>query len=337
MPVVDIFGKTNTNNTIILQETPVETPQIILPNQRQSTFANIGSEVHSAVTVEEALNLGNLNYEVEKRSIFLADGTPIEGRYATTRTSDDFVYDIVSNQYTIVQNKDAFDFINYMSKDIQFEKVGETKSGMIYLIASLEPINILGDTYQPHLCFRNSHNGKFSLSVTICPLRIVCQNQFHICFKESPNTIDIKHSRKAPEKLEKASHILKGTADYMKELNSQAEKWANIHISNEQIEKVLLELFPIDVENMKDYQIDRIEEQRTLLKNAYNCNDNQNFKNTMWGMINAYSDFITHKPQYKNTATSTENNFIAVTFDPKKLKNTLSLMGFINLVSRIAA
>ena len=44
------FGN-NTPNTIILQETPVETPTIILPNQRQSTFATIGSEVHNAVTV----------------------------------------------------------------------------------------------------------------------------------------------------------------------------------------------------------------------------------------------------------------------------------------------
>lgn len=331
--LVNLFE--NSNNTIL---TPVmeETQKIILPNERQSTFAEIGSEVRSAVTVEQALNLGNLNYRVEKRPIFLADGTPIEGRYATTRISDDFVYDIVSEKYNIVQNSDAFDFINYMSGDIQFEKVGETKSGMIYLIASLEPINILGDTYQPHLCFRNSHNGKFQLSVTICPLRIVCQNQFHICFKESPNTINIRHSRKAPEKLEEAAHILKGTADYMKELNSQAEKWANIHITNDQIEKVLLELFPIDKDLMKDYQIERIEEKKTLLKNAYNCNDNQNFKNTMWGIINAYSDYITHKP-YRNTITTAENNFIAVTFDPNKMQNTLSLMDFISLVSRIAA
>lgn len=324
----NLFENTNNTNFTPLME---ETPKIILPNERQSTFATIGSEVHNAVTVQQALDMGNLNYEVEKRPIFLADGTPIEGRYATTRLSDNFVYDIVSNQYTIVQNKDAFDFINYMSEDIQFEKVGETKSGMIYLIASLEPMNILGDTYQPHLCFRNSHNGKFQLSVTICPLRIVCQNQFNVCFKESPNTINIRHSSQANRRLQEASKILKGTADYMRELNLQAEKWANVHISNEQIEKILLELFPIDKDLMKDYQIERIEEQRTLLKNAYNCSDNQNFKNTMWGMINAYSDFITHKPQYRNTATATENNFISVTFDPK------AMMNFINLVSRIAA
>lgn len=312
----------NTNNT---------PNTIILPNERQSTFATIGSEVHNAVTVQQALDMGNLNYEVEKRPIFLDDGTLIPERWATTRMSDNYIYDIVSDRYTIVQNSDAFDFINYMSEDIQFEKVGETKSGMIYLIASLEPMNILGDTYQPHLCFRNSHNGKFQLSVTICPLRIVCQNQFNVCFKESPNTINIRHSSQASRRLQEASKILKGTADYMRELNTQAEKWANIHISNEQIEKVLLELFPIDKDLMKDYQIERIEEQRTLLKNAYNCSDNQNFKNTMWGMINAYSDFITHKPQYRNTATATENNFISVTFDPK------AMMNFINLVSRIAA
>ena len=82
---------------------------------------------------------------------------------------------------------------------------------------------------------------------------------------------------------------------------------------------------------MKDYQIEKIEEQRTLLKNAYNHDDNQNFKNTMWGMINAYSDFITHKPQVKKSDTFDENRFVSVTFDSKEMMN------FINLVSRIAA
>ena len=49
--LVNLFE--NSNNTIL---TPVmeETPKIILPNERQSTFAGIGSEVRSAVTVEEA-------------------------------------------------------------------------------------------------------------------------------------------------------------------------------------------------------------------------------------------------------------------------------------------
>ena len=324
------FGQNNTNVISTMVKPEIEKPRIILPEGRQSTFANIGSNVRSAVTVEQALNMGNLNYKVEKRPIYLSDDTPIPDRYATVRDVDNYVYDIVSDRYTIVQNEDAFGFINYMSEDIQFEKIGETKSGMIYLIASLEPMQILGDTYQPHLCFRNSHNGKFQLSVTISPLRVVCKNQVNICFEESPNTINIRHSSQANVRLEEASHVLKGTADYMKELNKQAEKWAIQKVSNAQIVQILDELFPMDKE-MKDYQLERVEEQKILLTKAYQADDNANFKNTMWGMINAYSDFITHKPQYRNTETAAENNFVAVTFDPK------AMMNFINLLSRVAA
>ena len=324
------FRNHNINSVSTIMNTTTSKPQIILPEDRQSTFAEIGTEIRKAVSIEEALRIGGLNYHVEKKPIYLADGTPIPDRYATVRDTDNYTYDIVSDRYTIVQNEDAFKFIDVMANDIQFEKIGETQSGMIYLIASLEPIKILGDVYQPHLCFRNSHNGKFQLSVTICPLRIVCQNQFHICFKESPNTINIRHSSQANVRLEEASRILKGTADYMKELNKQAEKWANIKLSNAQIAQVFDELFPMD-KDMKEYQLERIEEQKILLSKAYKADDNENFKNTMWGMINAYSDFITHKPQYRNTKTAAENNFVSVTFDPK------AMMNFITLLQRVAA
>ena len=297
---------------------------------RKSTFSNIGNEIIGSTSVDEALRLGNLDYEVEKQPIYLADGTMIKDRMATVR-DDGHIYDIVSDQYKVIQNRDAFSFIDYMSDDIKFEKVGETKSGMIYLIASLEKMRILGDDYQPYLIFRNSHNGKYQLQATICPLRIVCQNQFNIAFKESPNTITIRHSSLAEVRLKEATEVLKGTADYMKQLNIRAEKWANTKIDNFKIKQIINDLFPLDT-TMKDFQFQRIEEQRSLFINAYHAQDNGNFRNSMWGLINAYSDFITHKNPLRNTETAQENQFIAVTFDPSIMKK------FINIVNeRIAA
>ena len=43
--------------------------------------------------------------------------------------------------------------------------------------------------------------------------------------------------------------------------------------------------------------------------------DNVNFKGTAWGIINAYADYITHKP-VKNTKNADENKFEMVTFAP---------------------
>lgn len=297
---------------------------------RTNTFTNIGNEVIGATSVDAALKLGNLDYEVEKQPIYLSDGTLINDRMATVR-DDGYIYDIVSDQYKIIQNRDAFSFIDEMKDDIKFEKVGETQSGMIYLIASLETLRILGDNYQPYLIFRNSHNGRYQLQATICPLRIVCQNQFNIAFRESPNTITIRHSSLAEIRMKEATRVLKGTADYLNSLNSQAEKWANTRVDNIQIKQIINELFPLDT-SMKDFQFQRIEEQRSLFLNAYNSNDNSNFRNTMWGMINAYSDFITHKNPLRNTETAEESKFIAVTFDPKIMSNFIKIVN-----SRIAA
>ena len=288
------------------------------------------SESLGVLKFEEALNIGGLNYEVQKQPIFLADGTMINGQTATVRNTDNHVYGIVSDKYQIVQNRDAFGFIDEMSDDIKFEKIGETQTGMIYLIASMEKMNILGDSYQPYLIFRNSHNGRFQLQATICPLRIVCQNQFNVAFKQSPNTITIRHSSMAEIRLQEATRVLKGTAEYMKELNKQAESWATQKISNQQIVQIIDELFPIS-QDMKDFQLQRVEDNKAQFIKAYKADDNGNFRNSMWGLINAYSDYITHREPARKTATAKENQFVAVTFDPTLMSH------FIQLVSRIAA
>ena len=75
-----------------------------------------------------------------------------------------------------------------------------------------------------------------------------------------------------------------------------------------------------------------MEESRALFNKALNSNDNQNFKNSVWGMINAYSDYITHREPARRTETGTENRFMSVTFDPSLMQN------FIRIVqSKIAA
>lgn len=298
---------------------------------RTNTFTNLGTDTLGATTVEEALRIGGLDYEVQKKPIYLADGTEIHGYKSTVRDTDNHIYGIVSDKYNVVQNRDGFGFIDYLKDDIQFEKIGETSSGMIYLIASLEPIKILGDEFKPHLIFRNSHNGRFQLQTTICPLRIVCQNQFNIAFRESPNTITIRHSSLAEIRLKEAFHVLKGTADYMKELNIQAEQWATTKVSNQQINQIIEELFPIQPD-MKDFQIQKLEDSKLSFIQAYKINDNGNFQNTMWGLINAYSDYITHKEPIRKTSTAEENKFVTVTFDPKIMMNFIQLVN-----SKIAA
>lgn len=309
---------------------------------RTTTWHALGKDVSECKNVAQVLEKSRLNYEVEKCLVYADVGGGIQvpyeyrddtGRYVeipnrcvTARMSDGHLYDVVSDKYEVVQNCDAFDFVNYMSDDLQFEKAGETDSGMVFIIGKLPEVNILGDSFVPHVIFRNGFSGKIKISAAICPLRMVCQNQFNFAFSGAQNTINIRHTSNASIKLQEAKETLKISADYMAKLSQEAEKYAGIHFNKFQVNRIINELFPMgDAENMNPYKRNRLEAAKAEFINAYNTDDNQNFKGTAWGLINAYTDFMTHKIPVGPSQTKEENKFINVTFG-KNMNNIINMI-----------
>lgn len=178
---------------------------------RQPSWSNIGKDVRSCTNMEQVLQASGLDYKVVMRPVYFGntwdDENPrneLIGRYVTVREEDNHPYDVVSDKFEIIQNRDAFDFVNYMGDEIVFEKAGETANGMVYVIGKLPSVSILGDTFTPHVLFRNGFSGKVKITAAICPLRVVCQNQFNFAFHEAENTTTIRHVQNAPQKLEEA-------------------------------------------------------------------------------------------------------------------------------------
>lgn len=202
---------------------------------RTATWNGIGKSVTDCRNMDQVLKASGLDYTVEKRPVFMGTESmgklEIPNRFVTVRTSDEHPYDVVSDKFEIIQNRDAFDFVNYMGDEVQFEKAGETAGGMVYIIAKLPEVNVLGDAFIPHVIFRNGFNGKVKITAAICPLRFVCQNQFNFAFKNTANAVTIRHTSNAEKKLQEAKEVLKLSADYMQELTSMAEHFASMKIS----------------------------------------------------------------------------------------------------------
>lgn len=215
--------------------------------------------------------------------------------------------------------------MNYMGDELQFEKAGETNSGMVYVIGKLPSVSILGDEFTPHVLFRNGFSGKIKITAAICPLRLVCQNQFNFAFKNTQNTVTIRHVANAEAKLQEARDVLKLNADYMQELNKTAEQYARMKLTPTQVDKVLDQMFPIvDRESMNPFKLHQLEDARTKFRNAYNADDNSNFRGTGWGLVNAYTDFVTHKPAAGKAATKDESKFMVVSFAPAAMNAILT-------------
>lgn len=292
---------------------------------RTATWNKTGTDVHSATTCLEALQMANLDYQVEKAPIYLDNGFQVPGYFATKATNSDRTFGIVGNDYTVVQNQEAFEFIDsIIPEGLEFVKAGETKKG-IYLITKLPSNYILGDEITPHLILQNSHNGSCSLRSAICPLRIVCQNQFTRSFKEANNVVSLRHSSNIQERMEEAKQVLSFAASYMDCFKKDAEELAAKKLSESQVNSIVETYFELPAE-ATERKAELIQQKKQSFLTAYNAEDNQNFKGTAWGLVNAFTDFHTHQEPGRATDTAANRKFLKVTFDTKPLERFISLV-----------
>lgn len=301
----------------------------IISLPRIASWASIGTTLNST-TVDDALTQANLNYEVNKEALYLADGNRIPDMVATTYElyGTKHILGTVSEKYEVVQNRDGFGFVDYISDGLKFVKGGMTHTGMIYLIAELPDVDILGDMFKPYVIFRNSFNGKYQLSAAITPLRIVCQNQFNFAFNHVANTINIRHSARVFDRMNEAKIVLQGVAKYMGHLNEVAQQFAGVKFSHSETEVAINMLFPTP-ENADERAKVVLAQQKKAFANMLNADDNQNHKGNAWGLVNAYTDYITHTSirkgryddsQFMNTCFKPMNNIIDIVSDIKSVR-----------------
>lgn len=306
----------------------------IISLPRIASWASIGTTIDSTA-VDDALTKAKLNYEVQKERLYLADGTSIPEMVATTYTTTNskgevskHILGTVGEKYEVVQNRDGFAFVDYISDGLKFVKGGMTHTGMIYLIAELPEVDILGDGFKPYVIFRNSFNGKYQLSAAITPLRVVCQNQFNFAFKHVENTINIRHSARAYDRMEEAKYVLQGVAQYMGKLNEIAKQFAGIKLNKTETEIAVNMLFPTP-DNADERAKLVLASQKASFVKMLDADDNQNHKGNAWGLVNAYTDYITHTSirkgryedsQFMNTCFKPMNNILDIVGQLKSVK-----------------
>lgn len=296
-------------------------------NIRTATWEAVGSNISAATSVEEALKISGLDYTVGKVPVFLEDGTPIPGAFCTKKEGTNDTFGVVGSQFEIIQNQEALSFVdNLVSEGLTFVKAGENHK-MLYLIGKLPSIEVLGDEVTPYLIFQNSHNGSTTLKATIAPLRIVCQNQFNLTFRKAVNKISLRHTKSIKGRLHTAQQVLLQNTEYLSEFQKQALGLAQEKVSKKQVDTLLDGIFEIKPE-FNPTQVRRMGEKRDRFLSAYQADDNQNFLGTKWGLINAYTDFVTHKPLRKETPQALENHFIKTT-----LKGSIN--DFVHQVSKL--
>ena len=276
-------------------------------NQRFVPWHGIGTPVESAMTSTEALKVAGLDWKVEARPVFTDNGIKIPGYVANTRDSDNSVLGIVSDKYKIVQNVDAFAFTDSLiGDDCRYETAGSLRNGKsTFMLARLPQKKILGDDFDNYICFTNTHDGTGAVKVCSTNVRVVCNNTLNLALNTAKRSWTCKHMGRIEDKLQEAQRALQLAEEYTEQLSIYAERAANITIDEAKTYEVLKQLFPISddaSDRMKKNNQDAINDFRNCLVAV----DLSPFYGTLWGLVNAASDFAYHRTPTRMTSTYQE-------------------------------
>ena len=289
-----------------------------MASARESYFAKVGTDVVGCKSVEEVMVKAGLDWEVDKRPVYLSGGKKIPDWFATVRSDTKQTLGMVKNNYSVVQNRDAFGFIDEcLGEGITFTKAGTYDKGKrIFVVGEAPSVDICGDEVHPSILFTNSHDGSSGVTAMFTPMRIVCENGLMIPIEGHENgirKIRVSHTRRVADRLQTAKQLIMESNQYIEALRHRAELLAATPFTDEQFQLMTKELAGVkteeDAEKITWGQQALIDD----MNSAYAEEDISKFRGTAWGAILAASDYDTHKESGRNTGNE-EYNFGRVAY-----------------------
>lgn len=267
--------------------------------RKERAWHRLGQVFDGQLTVKEALELSHADYQVEMKNVFaltpalqeLLDGEQenisrealsdllvdayIGGRKATMRMDLNKPLGVVSDHYGIVQNCDAFKFIDTLctggSGAPVIECAGVLGQGERVFITAKFPEQIIldnktDDRVDMYVVFTTSHDGTGAVNCMVTPTRVVCNNTLNYAMSHNAGKISLRHTSGINNRLdltnkenaEFAFRTLNMFNVYKKSLEQSFEHLRNIRISEKQLDDILAEVL-LSESNLKIYRTEGIQ------------------------------------------------------------------------------
>lgn len=296
-------------------------------NNRFKPWHGMGIRLEAPPTSKEALIAAELDWKVEKKDIFV-NGVVAPGYKATVRDRDGMILGVVSDRYKVVNNEDAFEFVDNLVDGVNttYETAGSLRNGKtVWMLAKLPDEKILGDEIAQYLCFTNTHDGTGSVKVFFTPIRVVCNNTLSYAIESSPRSWYATHAGNIQGKLHEAQETLFRANQVMTDMKKDADELVRKKLSDLQIASIINQLFPDVNPSMSQRQQDNIMTMKKKFINCYNMDDLANFKGTGWGVVNAAADYVAHQSLTSRNPYN-ESRFGQVVFDNQFLSKARKLV-----------
>jgi phage/plasmid-like protein (TIGR03299 family) len=297
---------------------------------KEKAWHGLGQIVSDYPTSAEAIKHAGLDYTVEKRRLFTYDNEnnvanedidivipeiEVPNFYATMRTDTEQVLGVVGKDYEVIQNVDAFSFFDAIvgGDGILYETAGALGKGeRIFITAKLPNYIKVGsdDLIERYLFLTTSHDGYGSITAAFTPVRIVCANTLNAALRNHTNSIKIRHTANAKERLEQAHKVMGISNKLSEELEGIFNQWAKVRITDPEVKKLIqLAMIPNKevLQNIHRGQTDELSTCfNNMVDNVYEYAlssptlQTETTKGTVFGAYNSVTGYFQNVRNYKD-------------------------------------
>lgn len=250
--------------------------------RKERAWHGLGQVFDRPMTVQEALSGCHADYRVQAQPIValtpeilacMENGTAIDpdlllsqvisNRKATMRMDSEKPLGVVSDTYGVVQNEDAFKFIDTLCtgslSDYEhtpiIESAGVLGHGERVFVTAKFPEKVIldnkgNDLVEMYLVFTTSHDGTGAVNCMVTPIRVVCNNTLNMAMSHNSGKLSLKHTSRVMSRLDLQDEENRDFAYkalnlydvYTKSLKDAFKHLANVKLAEKDLERILAEV-----------------------------------------------------------------------------------------------
>jgi phage/plasmid-like protein (TIGR03299 family) len=317
-----------------------------MANPKQTPFRTMGIDISKASSIQEALELTRLNYEVGITPLY---GFPNDikqkvNHSATFRTDTSEILGVVGNRYTVVQNSEMFDLIKTITDNeqgLEWVTGGYYNNGGKVFVSVKLPKTIRlkdnpNDVIENYLLFSSSHDGSGSITVALTPLRVVCQNILNAAIQNASTKWVFKHTKNVNTKIKTIHSYFEIVNDEIDSLSSMFSMMNEYNLTEQQIKNVIFKTVlskdEYTIENNNVIQTSEISTRKTNLiyqieKSIYR-GVGQDILNpeTAYGVFNGITNYVQNVKKYSSDEDQFKNVYTKSNISNKVFKELMDIV-----------
>lgn len=275
--------------------------KVAFASAREVPWHHLGTVIDRPMSVEEALKIAHLDWEVDTAEVWARipghSSVRVPGKKATVRPTGEtmLALGIVGDAYRVVQNAEALSFLDEMIHLDGGGPVIETAGALGHgerVFATVKmptEIQVTGtDRTDLYVSVVTSHDGTLAVTAAVTPVRMVCQNTVTFGLQSAVRTWRALHTLNVKARMFEARRTLDLTFRYAEEFEREAKALLEVALSERDQRNLLALIWPekaTATDRMKEFSRDRIDRVIALA-------DRDPASGTAWGLVNAVAELV---------------------------------------------